>query len=130
ARPAIVLDCDPGLDDAVAMLVAAKHTELLGVTTVCGNSSIDNTTRNALHVLELAGVDVPVHRGAATPLVAPLHDARHIHGVGGLGPIEPTVGRRADGDDAAGFLLDVTSARPDVHVVAVGPLTNVAMAIR
>lgn len=130
ARPAIVLDCDPGLDDAVAILVAAKHTELLGITTVCGNSSVDNTTRNALHVLELAGIDVPVHRGAATPLVAPLQDARHIHGPGGLGPVEPTVQRDAAGDDAAGWLIDVTNERSDVHLVAVGPLTNVALAMR
>lgn len=130
ARPAIVLDCDPGLDDAVAILVAAKHAELLGITTVCGNSSVDNTTRNALHVLEVAGIDVPVHRGASTPLVAPFHDARRIHGVGGLGPLAPTVQREVAGDDAAGWLIDVAKARPDVHLVAVGPLTNVALAMR
>ncbi|HEX7094686.1 MAG TPA: nucleoside hydrolase [Acidimicrobiales bacterium] len=130
ARPAIVLDCDPGLDDAVAILVAAKHTELLGITTVCGNSSVDNTTRNALHVLELANVDVPVHRGATTPLVAPFVGSRHIHGASGLGPVESMPARGADGDDAPGWLVELTRRRDDVHLVAVGPLTNVALAIR
>ena len=93
-RPAIVLDCDPGLDDAVAILAAAKYADLVGVTTVCGNSKLDNTTRNALAVLELAGIDVPVHRGCAAPLVAPFHDASHIHGESGLGPVAPA-SRRA-----------------------------------
>jgi inosine-uridine nucleoside N-ribohydrolase len=92
-RPAIVLDCDPGLDDAVAILAAAKYANLVGITTVCGNSSLDNTTRNALAVIELAGIDVAVHRGAAAPLVAPFHDASHIHGKSGLGPVAPTTTR-------------------------------------
>jgi inosine-uridine nucleoside N-ribohydrolase len=130
ARPAIVLDCDPGLDDTVAILVAAKHTELLALTTVCGNSNIDNTTRNALAVTEIAGIDVEVHRGAAAPLVRSFRDAAHIHGESGLGPTAPTTSRRAAGDDASGYLVDITRRRDDVHLVAVGPLTNVALAMR
>jgi inosine-uridine nucleoside N-ribohydrolase len=129
-RPAIVLDCDPGLDDAVAILVAAKYAELVALTTVCGNSPIENTTRNALAIAELARLDVDVHRGAAAPLVAPLHDARHIHGESGLGPNPPTTTRRENGDDASGFLIEITRRRDDIHLVAVGPLTNVALAIR
>lgn len=129
-RLPIVLDCDPGLDDVVAILTAVRYADLVGITTVCGNSSIDNTTRNALHVAELLDLDVPVHRGAATPLVAPLHDARQIHGEGGLGASAPVVSRTIDGHDAAGWLCEITSLRNDIHLVAVGPLTNVAMAIR
>src|SRR6188508_2332958 len=117
ARAAIVLDCDPGLDDAVAILAAAKYADLVGVTTVCGNSALENTTRNALAVLELAGLDVPVHRGAAAPLVAPFHDAAHIHGESGLGPVAPTTTRAAAGDDASGYLLELTRARGDIELV-------------
>jgi inosine-uridine nucleoside N-ribohydrolase len=130
ARPAIVLDCDPGLDDAVALLAAARYADLVGVTTVCGNSKLDNTTRNALAVLELADIDVPVHRGASAPLVAPFHDASHIHGESGLGPVMPTTTRTVDGDDASGYLIDLTRERAEIELVAVGPLTNVALAIR
>jgi inosine-uridine nucleoside N-ribohydrolase len=129
-RPAIVLDCDPGHDDAVAILVASKYADLVGLTTVCGNSSLDNTTRNALAVLELAGIDVEVHRGAAAPLVAEFRDAAHIHGESGFGGVVPTTTREPASDDASGYLLDVTRARDDIELVAVGPLTNVALAIR
>jgi inosine-uridine nucleoside N-ribohydrolase len=129
-RPAIVLDCDPGLDDAVALLVAARYADLVGVTTVCGNSSVDNTTRNALAVLEMAGLDVEVHRGAASPLVGERHDASHIHGETGLGPKQVSTTRQASSDDASGYLVDLTRRRDDIHLVAVGPLTNVALAVR
>jgi inosine-uridine nucleoside N-ribohydrolase len=129
-RPAIVLDCDPGLDDAVALLVAARYAELVGVTTVCGNSTVENTTRNALAVLEIAGIDADVHQGASAPLVAPLHDAAHIHGEFGLGPTRVTTTREPRGDDASGYLVELTRRRDDVHLVAVGPLTNVALAVR
>jgi inosine-uridine nucleoside N-ribohydrolase len=130
ARPAIVLDCDPGLDDAVALMAAARYADLIGVTTVCGNSSLDNTTRNALAVLELAGVEVDVHRGAAAPLIAPFHSAAHIHGESGLGATALSTTRPVAGNDASGYLIDVTRDRADVELVAVGPLTNVALAIR
>ena len=76
ARPSI-LDCDPGHDDAVAIVVAARHTDLLGITTVGGNAPLDRTTYNALVVRDLLDLDVPVHSGAARPLVEP---ARHQPG--------------------------------------------------
>jgi inosine-uridine nucleoside N-ribohydrolase len=59
----ILIDCDPGHDDAVALLFAARHMDVVGISTVHGNSSLDNTTRNALALLELAGLDLPVARG-------------------------------------------------------------------
>ena len=62
-RPAIILDCDPGHDDAIALVVAARHTDLLGITTVAGNAPLESTTRNAIVMRDLLGIDVPVHCG-------------------------------------------------------------------
>src|SRR5215210_6016893 len=86
-RAKILIDCDPGHDDAVAILFAARHLDLLAVTTVHGNNSLANTTRNALAILELAGIDVPVAAGFSEPLVQGVTHARHaghIHGKTGL----------------------------------------------
>src|SRR3954453_610167 len=80
----LVIDCDPGHDDAVAILLAARHHEVLGITTVHGNSTLENTTRNALRILTLAGLDIPVARGCAGPLLGPALHASHIHGATGL----------------------------------------------
>lgn len=129
-RPAIVLDCDPGVDDAIAILCALRYADLVGITTVNGNVSIDKTTRNALVVTECAGVDVPVHRGCAEPLVPHLLDAGHVHGADGLGGMSIEPARGAAGDDAVGYLLELVRARDDIHLVAVGPLTNLALAVR
>jgi inosine-uridine nucleoside N-ribohydrolase len=82
--PAIVLDCDPGHDDAIAIVVADRHADLLGVTTVAGNAPIEATTRNALVMRELLGATFPVHRGAARPLVAEPRHASYVHGESGL----------------------------------------------
>ena len=98
----IILDCDPGHDDAIAILLAlaSPEVELRGITTVHGNQTLEKTTLNALRVLELAGrSDVPVARGADRPLVRELSVAAHVHGESGLdGPCCPSrraAGRRA-----------------------------------
>ena len=80
----MIVDCDPGHDDAMALVVAARHADLLGVTTVAGNAPLSSTTRNARIVLDLIGSHVPVHSGATRPLVAPPHDASHVHAKSGL----------------------------------------------
>jgi inosine-uridine nucleoside N-ribohydrolase len=137
-RPTIVLDCDPGIDDALALLVASRYANLLAITTVNGNVDVDKTTRNALAVAQLAGLAAEVHRGNAEPLVPNLIDAAHVHGANGLGPVDIDehlaraghAPRTPAGHDAVGFLLEITRARRDIHLVAVGPLTNVAMAMR
>jgi inosine-uridine nucleoside N-ribohydrolase len=131
SRPAIVLDCDPGLDDAIAILCAARFADLVAITTVTGNVSIDKTTRNALVVCRLAGIDVPVHAGAAEALVPHQHGAAEVHGESGLGgdvDIDPGCGPASS--DAPGALCALARERDDLHLVAVGPLTNVALAIR
>jgi len=125
----IVIDCDPGHDDAIAILLAlaSPELELRGITTVAGNQTLDKTTRNALKVLELVDrTDVPVAAGAEAPLRRDLRTAAHVHGESGLdGPelTEPSARRvRAH---AADFLAELL--QPDVVLVPTGPLTNVAL---
>jgi pyrimidine-specific ribonucleoside hydrolase len=124
----ILLDCDPGHDDAVAILLAlaSPEVELRGVTTVAGNQTLDKTTRNALRVLELAGrSDVAVAAGAAAPLRRELRTAPHVHGESRLdGPTLAEPKASAADESAADFLA--ARIEPGVVVVATGPLTNLA----
>src|SRR3979409_1143387 len=101
----IILDCDPGHDDAIALLlaVASPEVELVGVTTVAGNTTIDKCTNNALRILELAGrPDIPVYQGAERPFIRPRNCAAHVHGESGL-----------DGPD----LPQPTTRRQELHAV-------------
>ena len=130
----IILDCDPGHDDAIALLLAlaSPELELLGVTTVHGNQTLEKTTANALRVLELAGrADIPVAAGAARPLVREPQIAAHVHGDSGLdGPALPPPSHRAIGQPAVDFIVEqlVSSPRP-VTLVPTGPLTNIAQVL-
>lgn len=127
----MLIDCDPGLDDAIALLAAAHLTDLVGITTVNGNVGIEHTTHNALAVAQVSGLDIPVHRGAPRPLIAPTIDAAYVHGPTGLGSVEiPDLDRDIDSDDAVGFILDMARSVDDLELVAVGPLTNIALALR
>jgi pyrimidine-specific ribonucleoside hydrolase len=125
----IVIDCDPGHDDAIAILLAlaSPELELRGITTVAGNQTLDKTTRNALKVLELAGrTDVPVAAGADAPLQRTLRTAPNVHGESGLdGPDLPEPTTRPVEGDAADVLSDWLE--PGVVLVPTGPLTNVAL---
>jgi pyrimidine-specific ribonucleoside hydrolase len=131
-RP-VLLDCDPGIDDMIAILVAvaSPDVELVGVTTVGGNVGIDATTRNALDVLALAGrPDVPVARGADRPYLRSLDNrAESVHGDNGLGGI--TLPASTAGPVAASALEllagTIRAATEPVTLVATGPLTNVAL---
>src|SRR5262245_35400134 len=108
----VIVDCDPGHDDAIALVVAARHTELVGVTTVAGNAPVDRTTRNALVVLELLGHPAPVHRGAARPLLEEPKHAPYVHGESGLDGAElPEPERTEAGDDAVAFIVEAARAR-------------------
>ncbi|MDQ3738478.1 MAG: nucleoside hydrolase [Actinomycetota bacterium] len=128
----MLLDCDPGHDDAIAIVAAAHHADLVGITTVAGNAPLDRTTHNACVLRDLIGdPDLTVHAGAARPLVAEPRHAEHIHGASGLDGVElPAPAHGADGDDAVGFIIDTCRAREGVWIVAVGPCTNVALALR
>jgi len=127
----IVLDCDPGHDDAIALLLAlaSPEVELLGVTTTYGNQTLEKTTQNALRVLELVGrTDVPVAAGAERPLERKLVVAAHVHGESGLdGPALPEATTTPSSDDAVAFIAErVRGASVPVTFVPTGPLTNVA----
>jgi inosine-uridine nucleoside N-ribohydrolase len=127
----LILDCDPGHDDAIALLLAlaSPELELVGVTTVHGNQTLDKTTDNALRVLALAGrEDVPVAMGADRPLERELHVAAHVHGESGLdGPALPARASEPVEQHAVDFLLEHVT--PETVLVPVGPLTNIALAL-
>lgn len=130
----ILLDCDPGLDDALALLLAHGDPalELVGVTTVGGNVGLRNTTKNALELREYLGfTDVPVSAGADKPLVREARDAAHVHGESGLGNLAlPPAQLTVTGTHAADFIIDAVRAAPgSIDLVATGPLTNIALAL-
>ncbi len=127
----ILLDCDPGHDDAVAMLLAAGHggVELTAVTTVAGNCSLDLATLNARRVAALAGLDgIPIAAGAAGPLHGELVTAADIHGASGLDGYELRTGEAPlDARTALELMTATLEAAPEpVTLVPTGPLTNVA----
>ena len=132
----IIHDCDPGHDDAVAMLLAIgnPNLELLGVTTIGGNQNIDKVTYNARSLLTMANVhDVPVFRGCEKPIVRDLEVAASIHGETGLDGVElpgPTV--PLQDKHAVQFIIDtIMENEPNtITLVPTGPLTNIAIAAR
>lgn len=131
AKLPIILDCDPGHDDAIAIVVAAAHTELLGITTVAGNAPLDLTTRNALIMTDLLELDVDVHRGAARPLLAPPRHAGYVHGESGMdGADLPEPSRGPRSEDAIDFIIETCREREGVWLVPTGPMTNIALALR
>jgi purine nucleosidase len=131
----IILDCDPGIDDALAIAFAHGHPgiDLIGITTVAGNVSLAKTTANALAVSEYVGAaGTPVTAGCAGPLLRPAYDARDVHGESGLGGavLPPATGSPAPGH-AIEYIIDTVRAAPgQITLVATGPLTNIALAVK
>ncbi len=127
----IIIDTDPGHDDAMALILAVKSGvfEIQAITTVCGNSTIANTTRNTRYVLGVLGrADIPVYSGAGRPLVRSLVQAV-VHGKSGLDGIDPTNPAGLTGN-AVEKMLSIIKANPhEITLVTLGPLTNVAQAI-
>ncbi|MCW5945069.1 MAG: nucleoside hydrolase, partial [Cryobacterium sp.] len=131
----LLLDCDPGLDDALAILLAHGDPglELVAVTAVGGNVSLETTTRNALDLREYLGFpQVPVAAGAAGPLVREARNAAEVHGIGGLGDVVlPRASLPLDPRGAVELIVETIAASPgQVHLLATGPLTNIALALR
>lgn len=130
SKPKIILDCDPGHDDAIAILLAAKHCHVLGISTVGGNVPLELTSRNALICTQIFECDIPVHEGTALPLINEAVHAPDIHGESGLGgPVLPDLKRSLASKEAVQFIIDTARKEDNLWLVATGPLTNVALAL-
>jgi uridine nucleosidase len=131
----IVIDCDPGIDDAMAIVLAMQYSgfEIIGISTGFGNAYVDQATQNALTVVDLSGRTIPVYRGAATPRrIAPEPPPDFVHGKDGLGnTTQPRPKSSPQSKSAAQFLVDTARSFPgQITLVAIGRLTNLADAIR
>ena len=128
----VILDCDPGHDDAFGIMLAVQHLDVLGITTIGGNCTLENVTRNAIKVLEVLGAAdrIGVYPGHSCPMVAPLVTAPQFHGETGLdGPVLPEPTHAAQNKHAVDFIVDTVMSTDDVTLIATGPLTNIASAI-
>lgn len=129
----ILIDTDTASDDAVALMMALRSPDVrvLAITTVAGNVSVEQGTRNALFTAELCGSSVPVFSGAAAPLVRPLEDAVWFHGRDGLGDhgYRPAA-QAAEDRFAVDAMVRIFQANPGIEVITLGPLTNLALALR
>lgn len=131
----ILLDCDPGHDDAIAMLLAARHPDIAleAVIAVAGNQTVEKTSLNARKVFTLAGVsEIPIARGMDRPMMRDLRVAADIHGASGLdGPKLPKPGMPLVAQHGVDLIIErALAAKDEITLVATGPLTDVAMAMR
>lgn len=135
SRTKVIYDTDPGVDDAMALYYALAHPaiEVVGITTTFGNVSVEQAVTNALYLSALAGRDIPVTRGVATPWFKSAEaPPAHIHGADGLGNLgaRRPVSRTADPRSSAQFIVDMARAHPgEITLVAVGPLGNLSLAL-
>lgn len=132
-RPTMIVDCDPGHDDVFALVVANHYANLIGITAVHGNAPLSRTLPNALISCDVFGISAPVFAGADRPLVAPPRNAPHIHGESGLGgPELPPVRRTAEKTGAVEAIIELVRKHEGegVWLAPLGPLTNIALALR
>jgi purine nucleosidase len=130
-RP-FLIDTDTASDDAVALIMAlrAPHVEVVAITTVAGNVPVEQSTRNALYVVDLCNAEVPVYMGADKPLLRVYQNATWFHGRNGLGDHRyPKPRGRAQQGHAADAIIQMAHAHPGLVVVTLAPLTNLALAL-
>jgi inosine-uridine nucleoside N-ribohydrolase len=130
----VIIDCDPGIDDAMAIILAMEYSdfEILGITTVFGNATAEQATANALKIVELSGMKIPVYEGAKRPLVIPLgKPPDFVHGTDGLGNTgQAESNLRVESASAAEFIVETINTHPgEITVLAIGRLTNLANAL-
>jgi purine nucleosidase len=133
SKPQLLIDTDPGVDDALAILMAHAHADVLGLSVAAGNVGLQHTVRNACTLVDLLGTATPVWAGCPTPLVRmPEEDAAFVHGQDGMGDVGfPEPKTTAVNEHAALALLRLTRERPgELTLVALAPLTNLALALR
>lgn len=130
----IILDCDPGHDDAIAILLAGSTADinLLGITVVAGNQTLEKTANNALKVVQRLGLDVPVYKGCQGPIIRQQMIADDIHGETGLdGHDFGELKIKSQGEHAVNFIIEsILNSKEKITVVTCGPMTNLAMALR
>lgn len=136
-RIKVIMDCDPGIDDGIALAYAAAHQdelELLAITTFAGNATIDKVTKNALELVDFYGLKVPVARGQERPLVKEVIHAEEFHGETGLGHcVLPETGTKAASDNAVFFIREILDDLPEgqqVTFIETAPITNLALLLR
>jgi len=129
----VIIDCDTGVDDAIATLLALRCSafNVLGITTVAGNVTLDKVVRNTLVVVEHSGKQIPVFQGSSRPLLTPLETAQYAHGSDGLGDIGFPDPKGSVGEEhAVDFLIRTfMEATEAIHLITLGPLTNIALAL-
>lgn len=129
----IIIDCDPGHDDAIALLIASysDKVNLLGVSTCAGNQTIDKTSKNAFNLLNFFGKDILVAKGETDPIARKVKTCPEIHGESGLdGYTFPAYEEKYDDRKAYQFIIDTVLANPGIIVITTGPMTNLALAIK
>lgn len=134
SRP-IIIDTDPGIDDAVAIAIAAfsKELDIRLITTIAGNVGIEGVTKNALKLLKFYGKNIPVAKGAAEPLIEELEDASNIHGLTGMDGYdfeEPTNELLLEENAVNAMYKEIISSKEKITLVPIGPLTNIALLLK
>ncbi|MTI71919.1 MAG: nucleoside hydrolase [Firmicutes bacterium] len=129
----VIIDVDTGIDDALAILLAAKSKKLdiLGITTVAGNTNLDNATINTLKVLKLIDKTIPVYKGASKPLLRDINFKRGVHGENGMaGALKDIDYGKEEDKHAVDFIIDSCLNNKDITIILVGPMTNMALALK
>jgi purine nucleosidase len=133
SKPKLLIDTDPGVDDALAILMAHAHADVVGLSVAAGNVGLTHTVRNARTLVDLVGASTPVFAGCPSPLVRmPEEDAAFVHGSDGFGDVGFPEPKAAAEDEAAALaILRLTREHPgQLTLVALAPLTNLALALR